>query len=94
MKNGCLAFTGIVVREAKGYYSLCPELDVASQGRTVASAKAMLREAVSGYLESCMESNLPYLRPTPREDDPRDADAQNVVETFRIKISLAVKAHG
>lgn len=94
MRNGSLAFTGIVIREGKGFYSLCPELDVASEGHTVAKAKAMLRQAVTGYLETCMESNLPYLRPTPREEDPRVADAEHVIETFRMKVSLAVKVHG
>ncbi len=91
--NG-MTFTGLVVREGNEFYSLCPELDVASQGKTVAKAKAMLREAVSGYLKSCIESNLPYLRPTPPSDDPRRADPDSIVSTFRLKVDLAVKVHG
>lgn len=88
-----LTFTGLVVREGNGFYSLCPELDVASQGDTVAQAKKMLREAVSIYLESCFESNLPYLRPTPGDDDPRQSEPDSVVATFRLKVDLAVKVH-
>lgn len=88
-----LAFTGLVVREGDGFYSLCPELDVASQGKTVAKAKSMLREAVAGYLETCLESNLPYLRPVPLADDPRQAMPASVVSTFRIKVDLAVRVH-
>jgi len=91
--RGALTFTGLVVREGDGFYSLCPELDVASQGRTVAKAKAMLKEAVTGYLEVCFESNLPYLRPTPAADDPRAKEPQNVAATFRMKVDLAVKVH-
>jgi predicted RNase H-like HicB family nuclease len=91
-QNG-LTFTGLVVREGDGFYSLCPELDVASQGKTVAKARAMLREAVTGYLEVCFESNLPYLRPTPVSDDPRRTDPDSVVSTFRIKVDLTVKVH-
>jgi len=35
-------FTGIIVKEAKGYSSLCPELDVASVGSTLKEARQML----------------------------------------------------
>jgi len=45
-------FTATVYREDDGYVSLCPELDVASQGDTVERARANLREAVELFLES------------------------------------------
>ena len=92
--RNALTFTGLVVREDNGYYSLCPELDVASQGKTIANAKAMLREAVSGYLGACIESNLPFLRPTPPDDDPRRMEPDSVVATLRMRVDLAVKVHG
>jgi predicted RNase H-like HicB family nuclease len=44
-------FTVIVEREGDGYVSLCPELDIASQGDTVEEAKRNLSEAVEGFLE-------------------------------------------
>jgi predicted RNase H-like HicB family nuclease len=44
-------FTAVIWREGDGYVSLCPELDVASQGSTVEDARAMLQEAVEGFLE-------------------------------------------
>ncbi len=44
-------YTAIVEREGDGYVSLCPELDVASQGATVEEATANLREAVELVLE-------------------------------------------
>lgn len=38
-------------REGAGYISLCPEMDVASQGATVEQATANLKEAVELFLE-------------------------------------------
>lgn len=45
------SYTAIVEREGSGYVALCPELDVASQGDTVESATANLKEAVELFLE-------------------------------------------
>lgn len=45
------SFTAVLEREGDGYVALCPELDVASQGDTVESALANLREAVQLFLE-------------------------------------------
>ncbi len=38
--------TAIIGREEEGYFSLCPELDIASQGRTIEKARENLREAL------------------------------------------------
>jgi predicted RNase H-like HicB family nuclease len=38
--------TAIIAREGDGFVSLCPELDIASQGDTVESARDNLREAL------------------------------------------------
>jgi len=43
--------TAIVEREDDGYVALCPEVAVASQGRSVAEARANLEEAVSLFFE-------------------------------------------
>ena len=45
------SFTAILEREGDLYVALCPELDVASQGRTVEEATANLKEAVELFLE-------------------------------------------
>lgn len=45
------SYTAIVEGEGAGYVALCPELDVASQGETVESATANLKEAVELFLE-------------------------------------------
>ncbi|HEY3241792.1 MAG TPA: hypothetical protein VGM03_00445, partial [Phycisphaerae bacterium] len=66
---------------------------VASEGGTAREAKAMLREAVSGYLQACFESNLPYLRPVLPSDDPRTNQPENIQSTFRVKVHVLVTAH-
>lgn len=45
------SFIAVLQREGTGYVALCPELDVASQGKTVESATASLKEAVEFFLE-------------------------------------------
>jgi predicted RNase H-like HicB family nuclease len=43
--------TAIIEREGDGYVALCPELDVASQGDSVESAREDLREALDLFFE-------------------------------------------
>ena len=44
--------TAIIEREEKGYFALCPEFDVASQGASVEEARQNLTEAVGLFLET------------------------------------------
>ena len=44
--------TAIVEREGEGYVALCPEVDVASQGDTVAEARDNLAEALTLFFEA------------------------------------------
>ena len=53
-----IKLTAIIEREGDGYVSLCPELDVASQGDTPDEARANLREAVEGLFESASQSEI------------------------------------
>lgn len=46
-----LELTAIIRKGEKQYVALCPELDVVSQGRTIESALANLREAAELYIE-------------------------------------------
>ena len=46
-----IKLTRVIHREGGGYVSLCPELDIASQGDTVREARKNLAEAVAGFLE-------------------------------------------
>ena len=43
--------TAIIEREEKGFVSLCPELDIASQGNTIEEAKKNLQEALELFFE-------------------------------------------
>ena len=43
--------TAIIGRGGDGYVSLCPELDIASQGDSIESARENLREALELFFE-------------------------------------------
>jgi len=43
--------TAVIEREGNGYISLCPELDIASQGASVDEARENLREALELFFE-------------------------------------------
>ncbi len=51
-------FTAVIEREGDGYVSLCPELDVASQGDTVEEAKRNLVEAIELFFETADPSEI------------------------------------
>ena len=44
--------TAIIEAEGDGYVLLCPELDIASQGDTIAEARENLREALELFFET------------------------------------------
>lgn len=93
MHTNEFVFTGIVFKEGKRYTSLCPELDVASEGNTPDSASENLLEAVTLYLETAIEANLPYLRPVSQDEDPRITNPQAVIKTFNLKVDFHIKAY-
>ena len=43
--------TAIIEKEDDGYVALCPELDVASQGDSIAEARDNLKEALELFFE-------------------------------------------
>ncbi len=86
-------FTGILWKEEKEFSALCPELDVASQGKTLVEARKNLLEAAALHLEGSFEDGLPYLRPVPVEDDPRNSLPAEVLEIFKFKVDIAIKAY-
>lgn len=47
-----MKLTAIIEREGDGYVSLCPKLDIASQGESVEEARDNLREALELFFES------------------------------------------
>ncbi|GIK59177.1 MAG: type II toxin-antitoxin system HicB family antitoxin [Ignavibacteriota bacterium] len=51
-------FTAIIEKEDNMYVSLCPELDIASQGNSVEEASSNLKEAIELFLESASPSEI------------------------------------
>ncbi len=51
-------WTVIIGREGEGYVSLCPELDIASQGDTIETARENLREALELFFETASPSEI------------------------------------
>ncbi len=51
-------FTAIIEKEDNEYVALCPELDVASQGKTVEEARLNLKEAIELFLECASEQEV------------------------------------
>jgi predicted RNase H-like HicB family nuclease len=50
--------TAIIEREGDGFVSLCPELDIASQGATIEEARANLVEALTLFFETASPSEI------------------------------------
>ncbi|MER2527415.1 MAG: type II toxin-antitoxin system HicA family toxin [Candidatus Competibacter denitrificans] len=50
--------TAIIERESDGYVSLCPELDIASQGNTVQEARDNLQEALALFFETASPEEI------------------------------------
>jgi len=81
----------LVQRDNGGFTALCLELDVASQGKTVAEARRSLREAVALYLETVRAAGdekefVP--RPAPREEWVKYFKAQARVLGKRLRRRL------
>ncbi len=67
--------TALIEREGNGYVSLCPELDIASQGTTVEDAKTNLTEAVELFFETA---------------DPKEIESRLHSEIFVTRLEVAV----
>ncbi len=50
--------TILIEREGNGYVSLCPEVDVASQGDTIEEARKNLIEAVELFFETASPAEI------------------------------------
>jgi predicted RNase H-like HicB family nuclease len=51
-------YSAVLTAEAAGYVSLCPELDIASQGETEQEALRNLEEAVDLFMEVAPEEEV------------------------------------
>jgi predicted RNase H-like HicB family nuclease len=50
--------TACIEREGDGFVSLCPEVDIASQGNTIEHARANLQEALELFFEIASEAEI------------------------------------
>ncbi len=53
-------FTSIIQRDGDWYVAWCPELDIASQGRTVEEARRNLIEALELFFETASPSEIQH----------------------------------
>ena len=51
-------FTAAIHKEGDVYVALCPELDIASQGETIETARENLREAIELFLETASRQEI------------------------------------
>jgi len=93
MGNSNFVFDALIVKESDGYTSLCLNIDVASEGDTIEEAKNNLNEAVTLYLETTIENNLPVIRPVPEEENPLILREKDVVQKFLLKVDLHVSVN-
>ncbi|AFZ54449.1 type II toxin-antitoxin system HicB family antitoxin [Cyanobacterium aponinum] len=50
--------TAIIEKEGDGYVSLCPELDIVSQGDTIEEARNNLKEALELFFETASSQEI------------------------------------
>ena len=53
-----MKLTAIIEAEGNGYVSLCPQLDIASQGDTIEQARDNLREALELFFETASPEEI------------------------------------
>ena len=51
-------FTAVIERDEDWYVALCPELDIASQGKSVEEARRNLIEAIELFFETASPSEI------------------------------------
>lgn len=67
--------TAIIGREGDGYVGLCPELDIASQGDSIETARTNLQEAVELFFETA---------------DPAEIERRTHSEVFVTRLEVEV----
>ncbi len=51
-------YSAIIQKEDNMYVSICPELDIASQGYSIEEAKMNLKEAIELFLETASQQEI------------------------------------
>jgi predicted RNase H-like HicB family nuclease len=55
-----MKLTAIIEKEGNGYVSLCPEIDIASQGDTIEAARDNLQEALELFFEAASPEEIKH----------------------------------
>jgi predicted RNase H-like HicB family nuclease len=55
-----MKLTAIIEKEGNGYVSLCPEIDIASQGDTIEAARDNLQEALELFFETASPEEIKH----------------------------------
>lgn len=74
--------SAVVTKERKWYVALCPELDIASQGKSIEDALSNLREALELYFED-EDANIPKMKERPVVTVVRVAIGKKAPSGFR-----------
>jgi predicted RNase H-like HicB family nuclease len=53
-----MKLTAVIERDGDGYVSLCPEVDIASQGKSIEEARDNLRQALELFFESASPDEI------------------------------------
>ena len=53
-----MKLTALIEREGDGYVSHCPELDIASQGKSIEEARDNLQEALQLFFETASREEI------------------------------------
>ena len=78
--------TGIIQQDGKWYCALCPEVDVASQGRTVKSARKNLIEALELFFECASENEIKRRLHKELYIHPVEELQNRLAETYEIEV--------
>ena len=77
--NMMKTLSAVIHKEGDWFVSLCPEIDIASQGKTIEEAIANLKEAVSLYLE---------------DEDVKLPDSEPIITTIEVSYDKAPSTIG
>ena len=77
--NMMKTLSAVIHKEGEWFVSLCPEIDIASQGKTIEEAITNLKEAVSLYLE---------------DEDVKLPDSEPIITTIEVSYDKAPSTIG
>ncbi|MEG3892190.1 type II toxin-antitoxin system HicB family antitoxin [Microcoleus sp. Z1_A1] len=73
--------TAIIERDGDGYVSLCPELDIASQGDNIEAARQNLIEALELFFETADSSEVQNRLHSALSTNPTQPEVANVLHS-------------